>query len=242
MLGTLAAQKGDIESASKYAERALALSPDDGNSLLLKGKIQLSRQEFTGALRTLQRAADLLPTSFEAHYDVAALFLRDHKFADALPYLLRAYDCRPANASGDLLHTTLLSMDLQDVDTLLKLAAIDLQHGLDKDASEWIERALAIKPGLGAAHFLKGTLAKKRGDREAAAKEWSTACAETPDSAAAHEALGMLLVEMKRSDEALVHLEKALEIASRTAPADEMQQSAREMLRETIDSIKSAKR
>lgn len=241
MLGTLAAQKGDIESASKYADRALALSPDDGKSLLLKGKIQLSRAEFTGALRTLQRAADLLPTSFEAHYDVAALYLRDHKFHEALPYLFRAYDCRPLNASGDLLHTTLLSMDLQDVDTLLKLAAIDAQHDRDKDASEWVERALAIKPDDGAAHFLKGTLAKKHGDLQAAADEWRKSCAAMPDNPAANEALGMVLVEMKRPDEALGHLEKALAIAAQTPTSDELQLGARQMLRETIDRIKSGK-
>jgi tetratricopeptide (TPR) repeat protein len=241
ILGTLAAQRGDIESASKFADRALALDPDDGRSLLLKGKVQLSRGEFTGALRTLQRAADLLPTSFEAHYNVAALFLRDRKLDEAMPYLLRAYDCRSANASGDLLRKTLLDLDLKDPDTLSKLAAIDAQHERDAQASEWIERALAVKPDHGPSHFLKGALAKKRGDLAAAAEEWRKACAAMPDSASLHESLGMLLLQMKQKAEALVHLKQSLAIASREPAPDEMQRSAVQQLRETVEGLENAK-
>jgi len=62
-----------------------------------------------------------------------------------------------------------------------------------------------------------------------------------PDNPAANEALGMVLVEMKRPDEALGHLEKALAIASQTPTSDELQLGARQMLRETIDRIKNAK-
>jgi hypothetical protein len=46
---------------------------------------------------------------------------------------------------------------------------------------------------------------------------------------------------MKRSDEALGHLEKALAIAAQTPTSDELQLGARQMLRETIDRIKSGK-
>lgn len=241
MLGTLAAQKGDIEGATKYAQRALELAPDDGKSLLLKGKLQLARGEFAGAQRSLQRAADLLPTNFEVHHNVAALFLRNQNFEAALPYLLRAYDCRPAGADGDLLRDTLIKMEIQDPDTLCKLGAIDAQHGRESEASAWMEKALAVKPEHGPTHFLKGSLAKKRGDREAAAAEWRKACMAMPDSAAANEFLGLLLVEMKQPDEALPHLEKALAISTRAPVTDEMQKSAIEMLRETIARLKNEK-
>ena len=241
MLGTLAARKGDIEGAAKYAQRALELAPDDGKSLLLKGKLQLAREEYAGALRSLQRAADLLPTSFEAHYNVAALLLKNQNFDAALPYLLRAYDCRPSGPEGDRLRDTLVKMEIREAETLCKLASIDAQRGRDADASDWIGRALAAQPEHGPTHYLKGSLARKHADRESAAAEWRKACAAMPDSAAAHESLGMLLVEMKQTDEAVTHLEKALAIATGTSSADEEQRSAIGMLRETIARLKNEK-
>jgi tetratricopeptide (TPR) repeat protein len=241
LLGTLAAQRGDLAAAASYAERALAIAPDDGKSLLLKGKLQLARQEYAGALRTYQRAADLLPTSFEAHHNAAMLLLKTQGFEAAVPYLLRAYEHRPTGphvAAGNVLRETLVKMDIRDAELLWKLAAIDAQHGRDTDAEDWLARVLALKPDHGPAHFLKGSLARKHGDREAAIGEWKQASAAMPDSAAVNEALGMLLVELKRPAEALPFLESALAIATREPTSDETEQRAIEMLRATIERVK----
>jgi tetratricopeptide (TPR) repeat protein len=239
--GTLAAQKGDIQGASQYADRATALDPDDADALLLKGKLQLARGEKAGALRTLQRAADLAPTSFEAHYDVAALLLETEGYSAAVPYLLRAYENRPANATGELLHKTLVDMHITNTETLCRLASIDAGRSNDAQAAEWLEHALEVDPKSGPAHFLKGMLAQKRGDREAALDEWRKACDAMPDSAQAHESLGMLLFDMKRRDDALPWLEKALAIATRTPPTDDEQRAAIDMLREAIERVKNAR-
>ncbi len=241
MLGTLAAQRGDLAGAATYADRALTLAPDDGKALLLKGKLQLARQEYAGALRTFQRAADLLPTSFEAHHNAAALLLKNQSFEAAVPYLLRAYELRPVGtrgASGEVLRQTLLKMEIRDPELLAKLAAIDAQNGHDSDAEEWIVRALAVKPDHGPTHYLKGSLARKRGDLETAVAEWRQAGAAMPDNALVHESLGMLLVELKRPAEALPPLESALAIATRTPSNDENDRRAIEMLRETIERVK----
>jgi tetratricopeptide (TPR) repeat protein len=232
---------GTLAAATTYADRALALAPDDGKALLLKGKLQLARQEYAGALRTFQRAADLLPTSFEAHHNAAALLLKNQSFEAAVPYLLRAYELRPVGsrgASGEVLRQTLLKMDIRDPELLTKLAAIDAQNGHDADAEEWIARALALKPDHGPTHYLKGSLARKRGDRETAVAEWRKAGEAMPESAIVHESLGMLLVELKRPAEALPPLESALAIATREPTNDENDRRAIEMLRETIERVK----
>ena len=215
--------------------------PDDAEALLLKGKLQLARNEKAGALRTLQRAADLAPTSFEAHYNVAALLLETQGYTAAVPYLVRAYENRPQNAAGEQLRKSLADMHITNTETLCRLASIDAARSNDAQAADWIERALAVDPNNGPAHFLKAGLAQKRGDREAAVDELRKACDAMPDNAQAHESLGMLLVAMKRREEALPWLEKALAIATRSTPAGDEQRAEIDMLRDAIERVKNAK-
>src|SRR5262249_33783725 len=156
-------------------------------------------------------------------YDVAALLLEMQGYPAALPYLLRAYENRPQSAAGEQLHQSLVDMQITSTETLCRLASIDAARSYDAQAADWLERALALDPKSGPAHSLKGMLAEKRGDRDAAVDELRKACDAMPDSGQAHESLGMLLVAMKRGDEALPWLEKALAIATRSPPADEVQ-------------------
>jgi len=214
-------------------------TPDDGEAWLLKGKLLLARDEKTSARSALERASELSPASFEAHYNLGALLLSTDGPAAALPYLMRAYGVRPPDGSGSVLRETLVKLEIQDADTLWRLASLDAQRGLDASALQWLDALFARSPDHGPGHYLRGMLLKQRGEREAAARELDSACRAMAGSYSAHYELGVLLVELGRKDEGLQRLDQALELARRSEGGNEESQAALAALEAKIAEIRA---
>jgi tetratricopeptide (TPR) repeat protein len=78
-----------------------------------------------------------------------------------------------------------------------------------RSADCYFNRAIRFRPGDGTVRMIYGTYLFKRGEREAALKRYQEAVDLSPDSAEAHYNMGLLQVELKRFDAALVHAHKA---------------------------------
>ena len=65
---------GKSAEATETLNRALAMSPDDPNSLRLLGLIELEKRNLDKSVELLQRAAEAAPNFFQARLDYRALF------------------------------------------------------------------------------------------------------------------------------------------------------------------------
>ncbi|MBK7642271.1 MAG: tetratricopeptide repeat protein [Planctomycetes bacterium] len=232
---TLRAQQKDFDGARKLVEQALDRDPDDGEGLLLKGKLCLMRGEQNLAKQALGRACELLPTSFEANYNMGALVASTDADA-ALPYLVRAYELRTPGPIADALRQSLLAIPFRAARTPVDLAKADLARGDVAGASEWVAIAKTVEPGSGEVQLLAGNLAQRRGALGEAEKELLEACKLLPSSIEARFALAQLYQAQQRTDDERKALEDLLTVAKREGAAaleDEfMRRKARERLEE----------
>jgi len=74
--GLLLLRAGDAEAALEAADAALALMPDDPDSLYLKGICLLFAEEWTTAESVLQQVVTLRPDQAEAYHDLGLVQLR----------------------------------------------------------------------------------------------------------------------------------------------------------------------
>jgi tetratricopeptide (TPR) repeat protein len=210
--GNLAASEGDLDRALELAKGALDIEPDDGEGLLLVGKLHAARDETASATESLQRACRLLPESFEAHYNAAALLLSTHGAEVALPYLARAYRLRADDDAGRRLAETLRQLEVKSPLILFELASEDARRGDDAHALEWTERAIGLRPDRIEPYLLKGEVLSRSGDIDGAVVVFTYVCDNDPDNLRGHTLLGALLQDNER-DGALYHLERALALA-----------------------------
>lgn len=75
-------QEGHAEQALPYLARALRDKPDDHEALFLRGRIQLERGEFAGAIKSLERVVEIEPLGHESRYVLSQAYHRAGRKAD----------------------------------------------------------------------------------------------------------------------------------------------------------------
>lgn len=232
---TLAAQKRDFDTALELVTRALERNPDEAEGLLLKAKLHAAQGEKNSARLALARACELLPTSFEANYNMGALLLESSP-AEALPYLVRAYELRPPDQTGALLRQRMLALNLRSAKTACDLAGADIGRNDLEGAREWAAKAAALEPENGAVHKLAGELALRAGQLEQAEREFRRACELLPEDLDARLTLARHLKQYGRPEQAGAVLREMLELVQRkgvgTIEEQLTRRSALEMLGE----------
>ena len=230
---TLAAQHSQPAQALKLVDQALDRNRDDGEALLLKGKLHHQLGQDNSARQALTRACELLPTSFEANYNVGELAWSLSP-DDALPYLVRAYELRAPDGVAQALRKQLLSMRFRAAHTPVTLAQTDLARENLDGASEWAAKAQAAEPQSGEVHQLLGSIAQRRGALDEAERELLEACRLLPANLDAHLTLAEVYVALNKTADARRTLEKLLGIVQRQgagAMQDELiRQEARTLL------------
>lgn len=83
MLGEVAAQRGDMQAALDAESRALDLQPNDPDACSELAKTLMTMGQRDKARVLLDRAIELDPTSYIAHYRLSSLDRQEKKFDDA---------------------------------------------------------------------------------------------------------------------------------------------------------------
>jgi len=97
-------------------------------------------------------------------------------------------------------------------ETHVERSAFELARGKFSEAEAALETALRLRPCLAEAYLNLADLRRQRGDEAAAERAIREALACSPQSAAAHHALGLWLVRAHRAREARASLERAVEL------------------------------
>lgn len=233
---TLAAQHQQFSEALKLVDQALDRNGDDGEGLLLKGKLHHQLGQDNSARQALRRACELLPTSFEANYNMGQLTLAVSG-DEALPYLVRAYELRAPGGMADALRNQLLTVPFRAARTPIDLARADLARGNLGGAGEWAAKARAVEPENGEVRLLAGDIAQRRGALDEAERELLEACRLLPASLDAHLALAHAYIGGNKKSDARRTLEKLLGIVQRQGTGAMQDELIRRQARELLETL-----
>jgi tetratricopeptide (TPR) repeat protein len=83
MLGMIAEKRDDMKSASSALSRSLELSPNDGDACTELAKVLVSLNQPEKARQMFERAIQIDPTNFVAHYRLSTLYREEGKTDEA---------------------------------------------------------------------------------------------------------------------------------------------------------------
>jgi tetratricopeptide (TPR) repeat protein len=223
MLGEDRFRAGNVDAAIATYREAINANPKAcswvyeplGRALEAKGRLG-------EAIENYRRAVELRPD--------------DSGAARSLQLALRKKGA-PNDASTDELRQ--LVSEPTDAIALLNLGVAADGEGRSDDALRYFRQAVAREPQsalsdadrtdlLAKAHYNIGRVLARRGDTDAAVREYQRALELNPQYAYAHTNLGLLLLDGGRVDEAILHFEAAL----RTNPHLTIAQSSLDRARE----------
>jgi tetratricopeptide (TPR) repeat protein len=73
-LGQIAMIKGADDEAGRHLDRALALSPDFVQALIARGKLEMKKRDYAGAIQVLNRASAQQPANETVHYTLMTAY------------------------------------------------------------------------------------------------------------------------------------------------------------------------
>jgi predicted O-linked N-acetylglucosamine transferase (SPINDLY family) len=225
LLGLIALQARDLESAVQALERALRLQPDQPAILVNLGVSLRSLGRFQEALSCYDRALRLQPDIPEALNNRGSVLLNLRRYVEALESCERALLARPNYAEAQ----NNKGSALQGLGRL-------------EDALSCCDTALRLMPGLASAHNNRAAvlLALKR--PEEALTACDCALQIDPSSADAHNNRGIALKDLGRVAEALQSCERALRLQPGLADAHANRGGLLTLLGHTDDALESIDR
>ncbi len=185
---------GRYEEAAKHFEASLAIEPKaEIYSDLGFIKVRLGKSE--EALELYQKALELDPASASAHFNMAAMLAQTSALADAESHYRQALPDSPSAEAHN------------------GLGYVLARQGRTAEAVGHFRKAVEVdRHFIPAYNNLAGALAKQ-GKLEEAESYYRLSLAERP-SASVHNALGIVLSRLGKTDEARKHLALAKSLAS----------------------------
>ena len=189
-----ASKSGDPELQKRSFDQMLAVGQDQPVFHLYVGKAWLAQDNFANALKEFREAAAANPTMPMVHHFLGRTCLQQHNYSEAEAEFLRDIALEPEVASnyedlGTLYAGTghpekakdqfrhALERDGTLVTSLLGLARIDHQDGLDAEALTLLDRAVALAPRNASVHYLRAQELARTGSTAKAKEEYAASAA-----------------------------------------------------------------
>ncbi|WP_324780942.1 tetratricopeptide repeat protein [Thiobacillus sedimenti] len=189
-------------SLKHYAEaeqsfnKLVELNPKGVDLWLGLGSVRFQQGNFIAAASAWKQATVIQPDKAIGWSSLANAFVRAGRLDDAKAAALRAF-----------------SLDSNDVNSLLVLATVYGQRGEYAKSLEYMERAIALHPGIPENWSNKGYSLLKLGRYEGAVKAFETAIRLKPDFANAWINLGEAKLRQGQLGEAIQTLDHAIKLA-----------------------------
>jgi tetratricopeptide (TPR) repeat protein len=193
-LGTILLQKGQVDQAIAYFQRALEIQPDYLMAHLNLGSAFSQKGEVDKAITQFQKVLEIQPGDAKAHSNLGMVLLQKGRVDEAMVHLQKALEIEPNFAEAQ----NNLGWGLFQVGQLDKA----IRH---------LQRALEIQPGLVMAHLNLGTALIQKGRVEEGIVHFQKAVELKPADAQAHNDLANALLQTGQVREALAHYQKSLE-------------------------------
>jgi tetratricopeptide (TPR) repeat protein len=195
-------QAGRLAEAEHVGAAALEHWPNDAELLHLLGLVYFKQQKNDLALSELQRAANLSPSRYDVHFDVALVLLSGDHYSEAAKELETAIklDGKPA------LPHVLLGRAYQNTNRSMQ-------------AVREFQTALSSDPTLPLVHYHLGFAYESLGSNEAAIAEYEKEVRRSPNNPTVLYQLGHCQISAGLWKSAIEHLEKATQLDSENADA-----------------------
>jgi tetratricopeptide (TPR) repeat protein len=195
-------QIGHLAEAEHVGTAALEHWPNDAELLHLLGLVYFKQQKNDLALSELQRAANLSPSRYDIHFDLALVLLSGDHYSEAAKELETAIrlDGKPA------LPHVLLGRAYQNTNRSMQ-------------AVRQFQSALSSDPNLPLVHYHLGFAYESLGSNEAAIAEYEKEVRRSPNSPTVLYQLGHCQISAGLWKSAIEHLEKATQFDSENADA-----------------------
>ena len=255
-------QKGDLEKARSYADRALSADPANKGALLILSGIQMKEGDPAGAEESLRKALAIDPAMVPARSKLGELLQRRGDDDGALAEYRKVIEIAPVSPvefnnignihrkRGDLekameAYREALRCDAQYIGAYNNLGLCLQEKGRLDEAKALYDKALAIRPENPILRNSLGTLLALKGDREGAIGEFERAVKADPEWPVAQGNLATLLFETGKFPEARPAFERWVKLEPESvepllglALTDLMLQKRDEAIREFRDVLK----
>jgi len=196
-LGVIAQERGQHREAVMRFREALRLQPSYGPSRLLRGSSLLSLGETAEAIAELKRAAVLMPNEPVARLELAKAYEADDNWINAVAQLQKLVNMVPDNGEDSY----------QLGKALTKLSAWSLrQIELQNPDSARLHQALGQEYAI-----------QERYDE--ALTEYQQAARADPKLPEIHLGMALILLQLKRFEEALTQIDSELHLVPESKPA-----------------------
>ena len=185
---------GDAVLAERICRQALNTFPRDANLLCLLGATLIKQEKPKDAEHTLTRAVQLFGNFSRAHEGLAEALILQGKLEEALESLDRADKLEPGNAS-----------------IKMKQAKVLTALGRDDEATGYFEESFKLTPHR--EELVKGLGLQRMGNLREAEKIYREVLVKAPEDVDALRLLAGIAMRAKQWGDAIVLLEKALDIA-----------------------------
>jgi len=193
--------KANIEAADASSKRALELDPSSAEAHTSRGMALTLRLDYEAARCEFETALSLNPKLFEAHYFYARACLTEGKYEEAVSHYRDAWRVRPEDYQAILL----------SADALAKLGRDDEVAEAARQGVKLADEHLELNPDDARAWYLSAAALMRLGRREEAFERGRRAFAVDPEDAGVLYNLGCLYALGGSPDEAIDHLNKAIE-------------------------------
>jgi protein O-GlcNAc transferase len=176
LLGVIARQRGNIDAAIEYFEKAC--KAQESNRLFLSDFADSLHEKgfFEKALEYHKKASEIAPESPITFFKMAKLLYLLNKNETALQYLQRT-----------------LQLDPHHFEAAYNCAQIFYKQGNAGEALSFVQKAISLKPGFAHANNLAGLISERLGNIEGARLFYLEAIRLKQDYAEARNNLGSLL-------------------------------------------------
>jgi tetratricopeptide (TPR) repeat protein len=193
LLGGIALQQGDADTAIDYCSRAIRLSPSLSKARSNLGAALLTKGRLSDAIAALQGAIETDPNFAPAYVNLGDALLKADRVEEAVMALEQAVALQPRNA---LAHSN--------------LGAALTRHKRPDAAITALRQAIALDPKSVSAHNNLGNALRWAGDYDGALAALKRARELNPDMPEVHAHLGMVYRAMGRWDDAVACYDKAI--------------------------------
>jgi tetratricopeptide (TPR) repeat protein len=239
-LGLRQSDAGDLQAAATALQRAVALAPDRPRYRMELARVLRRGGADAAAYEQLQRVIAQAPEMGEAQWALGLLLMERGRAQEAEGPLSRATQLTPGDADAwyalgrclaeirqepraEAAYRRALTLDPRSVGALLGLGDLLARGGRDAEAVTLLTRARELAPAdpetWRALGSVVSRMARTPAEARAAEALLRGAVQRAPQSAAAHDSLGMHLLRQGRYNEAALELRAAAALDPRDTGA-----------------------
>lgn len=192
----------DYQEAERWMKRSVQMNQGDADSWYGLGRIQYTRQMFTSAVESFEKALTLAPNSSKVENNLALTYEGLNREDDAVAAYRRALEWQ----SGS---------DHPSEQPMLNLAIILIRRGNFDEAERLLGQAVAIAPNDSKIRDQLGRIYIQQEQFAKAQFEYEKAIAIAPDDASFHFLLGRVYRHQGMTDKANIEFTRAATLKGR---------------------------